>query len=432
MRSDYCFASRSFIYCGRLKSHNYGWVLVGVAFLAVSVSFGPVIVFTFGVFLRPISEEFGWTRGEVSLAFSVAALTVSLVSPLIGRMTDRYGARPVVVICASIYAAAYASLAWLTGALTHLYATYFVIGLVGNGATQLPYSQTITEWFDRRRGAALALMMTGVGLGIVVMPPLAQYLIDAYGWRSAYLALGGLMFAAAVPLPAMMLRRGGLAAQSSSRVAAPAGGMRVREAVRTEAFWIILACFFLQSAALNGCVAHLAPMLTDGGLTTAQAAVAASILGGFTMAGRLTTGWMLDRFFAPRVAAAFFATATAGVLILLMPITQTTALAAAALIGFSMGAEADAMPYLVSRYFGLRSFTELFGYTFSAYAVAGALGPGLMGVGFDRFGDYRTTIVGLAITIAAGTLLLFRLPQFDRMEPQPIEEDLSRAAHPAS
>ena len=141
---------------------------------------------------------------------------------------------------------------------------------------------------------------------------------------------------------------------------------------------------------------------------------------------------MLDRFFAPRVAAAFFATATAGVLILLMPITQTTALAAAALIGFSMGAEADAMPYLVSRYFGLRSFTELFGYTFSAYAVAGALGPGLMGVGFDRFGDYRTTIVGLAITIAAGTLLLFRLPQFDRMEPQPIEEDLSRAAHPAS
>jgi MFS family permease len=415
-----------------LKSHNYGWVLVGVAFLAVSVSFGPVVVFTFGVFLRPISEEFGWTRGEASLAFSVAALTVSLVSPLIGRMTDRYGARPIVVICASIYAAAYASLAWLTGALAQLYATYFVIGLVGNGATQLPYSQTITEWFDRRRGTALALMMTGVGLGIVVMPPLAQYLIDAYGWRSAYLALGGLMFAAAVPLPAMLLRRGGLAAQSSSTVAAPAGGMRVREAVRTQAFWIILVCFFLQSAALNGCVAHLAPMLTDGGLTAAQAAVAASILGGFTMAGRLTTGWMLDRFFAPRVAAAFFATATAGVLILLMPTTQTTALVAAALIGFSMGAEADAMPYLVSRYFGLRSFTELFGYTFSAYAVAGALGPGLMGVGFDRFGDYRTTMAGLAVAIAAGTLLLFRLPRFDRTEPQPFEEDLSRAAHPAS
>jgi MFS family permease len=414
-----------------LKVRNYGWILVAVAFLAVSVSFGPVVVFTFGVFLRPVSEEFGWTRGEISLAFSVAALTVSFVSPLIGRLTDRYGARPIVVVCASIYAAAYASLSWLMGSLAQLYATYFVIGLVGNGATQLPYSQTITEWFDRRRGIALSLMMTGVGLGILVMPPLAQHLIDGYGWRNAYLALGALMFAAAVPLPALLLRRGGLAAQSSSK-AVPGEGMKVREAVRTRVFWIILACFFLQSAALNGCVAHLAPMLTDGGLTTAQAAVAASLLGGCTMAGRLATGWMLDRFFAPRVAAAFFGMATAGVLVLLLPTTQTTALAASALLGFSMGAEADAMPYLVSRYFGLRSFTELFGYTFSAYAVAGALGPGLMGLGFDRFGDYRATIIGLALTIAAGTLLMFRLPRFDGTAPPALEENLKHAAHSAS
>lgn len=415
-----------------MESRNYGWILVAVAFLAVSVSFGPVVVFTFGVFLRPVSEEFGWTRGEISLAFSVAALTVSFVSPLIGRLTDRYGARLVVVVCASVYASAFASLSWLTGALAQLYATYFVIGLVGNGATQLPYSQTITEWFDRSRGIALSLMMTGVGLGILVMPPLAQYLIDGYGWRTAYLVLGVVMFAAAVPLPALLLRRGGLAAQSSSKAAAPAEGMQVREAVRTQTFWTILACFFLQSAALNGCVAHLAPMLTDGGLTTANAALAASILGGSTMAGRLTTGWMLDRFFAPRVAAAFFGMATVGVLVLLLPTTQAAALGASALIGFSMGAEADAMPYLVSRYFGLRSFTELFGYTFSAYAVAGALGPGLMGLGFDHFGDYRMTIVGLALTITAGTLLMFRLPRFDETAAQPLEEDLNHATHPAS
>jgi MFS family permease len=403
-----------------------------VAFLAVSVSFGPIIVFTFGVFLRPITEEFGWTRGEVSIAFSVAALTVSLTSPLIGRLTDRLGARPVVVVCATVYSAAYASLAWLTGALAQLYATYFVIGLVGNGATQLPYSRTITEWFDRRRGMALSLMMTGVGAGIVVMPPLAQYLIDNHGWRYAYLALGALMFAAAVPLPALLLRRGGAAHGAASGVAA-ADGMTVREAVRTPVFWTILACFFLQSAALNGCVAHLAPLLTDRGLTAAHAAMAASVMGGFTMAGRLVTGYLLDRFFAPRVAAAFFGMATAGVVVLLTPTTEMTALAAAALIGFSMGAEADAMPYLVSRYFGLRSFTELFGYTFSAYAVAGALGPGLMGLGFDRFGDYRATIAGLAVTIGLGSLLMLRLPRFDSVGPARIaKENLNHAAHSTS
>ena len=295
----------------RLPSRSYGWVIVAVAFVAVSVSFGPVVVFTFGVFLRPLGEEFGWTRGEISLAFTIAALTVSLVSPLIGRLTDRFGARPVVVACASIYVAAFASLSSLTGWLTQLYATYFVIGLAGNGATQLPYSQSITEWFSRRRGIALSLMMSGVGLGIVVMPPLAQSFIDEFGWRNAYLALGGLMFAAAVPLPALLLRRGNRE-QSASLQAEAADGLTVRAAVRTRVFWAILTCFFLQSAALNGCVAHLTPLLSDRGLTAVQAATAASVMGGFTMAGRLVTGWMLDRFFAPRVVALFFALATAG------------------------------------------------------------------------------------------------------------------------
>ena len=432
MDSDYCFGRQLSPRLADLPSRAYGWVIVAVAFLAVSVSFGPVVVFTFGVFLRPLSEAFGWTRGEISLAFTVAALTVSLVSPLIGRLTDRFGARPVVVTCASIYAAAFASLSLLTAWLAQLYATYFVIGLVGNGATQLPYSQAITEWFTRRRGIALALMMSGVGLGIIVMPTLAQWLIDEFGWQNAYLALGGVVFTAAVPLPALLLRRG-KREQAASQQANGADGLTVRAAVRTRALWFILVCFFLQSAALNGCVAHLAPMLSDRGLGAAQAAVAASVMGGLTLAGRLATGWMLDRFFAPRVTALFFALATAGVGFLLAPTTTVTAFAAAALIGLSMGAEADAMPYLMSRYFGLRSFTELYGYAFSAYAVAGALGPGLMGLGFDRFGDYRLPLILLTAASAAGTVVMFRMPPFDKTAPsKPSEETLAHAPHSAS
>lgn len=396
------------------RGFNYGWVVVAVAFLAVSVSFGPVIVFTFGVFLLPISEEFGWSRGEISAAFSLAAMTVSLVSPLIGRLTDRLGPRPVVLVCASIYSAAFGSLAWLSAAIWHFYATYFVIGLVGNGATQLPYSRAITEWFDQRRGIALSLMMTGVGAGIVIMPALAQWLIDGYGWRQAYFVLGVVMFAASVPLPALLLRRkqdGQTAA--SGEPAAEVTGLTVKEAIRTPAFRGILICFALLSVSMNGCVAHLAPLLTDNGLSAQQAAIAASILGGFTMTGRLLTGWLLDRYFAPRVAAAFCFLAALGVCTLLLPVSQFTGWLAAALIGLSMGAEADAMPYLVSRYFGLRSFTELFGYTFSAYAIAGALGPGLMGVGFDYFGDYQFVVIGLTAAITLGAVLMLRLPRFE-------------------
>lgn len=393
-----------------LRGADYGWILVVVAFLAVSVSFGPVIVFTFGVFLLPISEEFGWSRGEISLAFSLAALTVSLVSPLIGRLTDRFGPRPVVLFCASIYSVSFGSLKWLTATLTQLYVTYFVIGLVGNGATQLPYSRAITERFDRRRGIALSLMMSGVGAGIIVMPALAQQLIASRGWRDAYLTLGLIMFAASVPLPALLLRNKAPYPTTSAGTA-EAAGMSVREAFRTPAFRRILLCFALLSVALNGCVAHLAPLLTDRGLSAQQAALAASILGGFTMAGRLLTGWLLDRFLAPRVTAAFFLLAAFGVMTLLLPVSTFSAWMAAALIGLSMGAEADAMPYLVSRYFGLRSFTELYGYTFSAYAIAGAVGPGLMGVGFDYFGDYQFVVTGLAVAIVLGTALMLRMPR---------------------
>jgi MFS family permease len=396
-----------------MRGVDYGWVLVAVAFLAVSVSFGPVIVFTFGVFLRPLSEEFGWSRGEISTAFSLAALTVSFASPMIGRLTDRLGPRPVVLFCASVYSLAFGSLAWLSAALWHLYATYFVIGLVGNGATQLPYSRAITEWFDRRRGVALSLMMTGVGAGIVIMPALAQALIDGYGWRHAYLTLGVVMFAASVPLPSLLLRRKGNV-RAASAGAGEVAGLTVKEAFRTPAFRRLLICFALLSVSLNGCVAHLAPLLTDHGLTAQQAAIAASILGGFTMAGRLMTGWLLDRFFAPRVAAAFFLLAALGVFTLLLPVSQLTAWLAASLIGLSMGAEADAMPYLVSRYFGLRAFTELFGYAFSAYAIAGALGPGLMGFGFDYFGNYQLVVAGLTAAISLGTVLMLSLPRFDQ------------------
>ncbi len=399
-----------------LPNRNYGLVLVAVAFLAVSVSFGPVIVFTFGVFLRPVTEEFGWSRGQVSLAFSIAALTVSLTSPLIGRLTDRLGPRPVVVVCASIYSLAFASLSWLSGALSRLYGTYFLIGLVGNGATQLPYSRAITEWFDRGRGMALSVMMTGVGAGIVIMPALAQKLIEAYDWRHAYLTLGVIMLAASVPLPLLLLRRRE-SRHGNKQEAAQAVGMTVKEALRTPAFRGILICFALLSVSLNGCIAHLAALLTDRGLSGQQAALAASVMGGFTMAGRLCTGWLLDRYFAPRVAAIFFAVASAGVLTLLLPVTQFTAWLAAGLIGLSMGAEADAMPYLISRYFGLRSFTELFGYTFSAYAIAGALGPGLMGLGFDHFGNYQVAVAGLTVAIVVGTLLMLRLPRFEGNTP---------------
>ncbi len=389
-----------------------GWVIVMTSVLGISVSFGSLVIFTFGVFLKPLSGQFGWSRVEISLAFTLTALMVAVFSPFIGRLVDRVGARKVLLPCVAVYGAAFCCLA-LVKTLTGLYTIYVLLGVVGNGTTQLCYARVISAWFDRRRGLALATMMAGVGAGAIGIPPLATWLIEAFGWREAYLLLGGSVFVLGMIPAALWLRETPPYAERANLKKSPAKtGMRGAEAARTPVFWLLLTGFFLFSVSVNGSVAHLIPILTDRGIASDTAALAASTLGVLTLCGRLLTGVLLDRFFGSRVAGIFFAIAAAGVAILSQAHEIASAFLGAALIGLGMGAEADVMPYLISRYFGLRSFSEIYGYAFTAYALAGALGPLLMGWGFDRFHSYSTTLLGLAAAMLTGSAVLASLPRY--------------------
>ena len=167
-----------------------GWGVVAASAVGVYVSFASVFVYTFGVFLKPLTETFGWTRQSASAGFGVAAMCISLASPLLGRLFDRYGPRRVIIPCLAIFGLGFASLAALTGELWQLYATFAVLGLVGNGTAQMAYSRAVSTWFDRHRGLALALMMCGGAAGAMTLPPLAQWLIGTLGWRHAAIALG--------------------------------------------------------------------------------------------------------------------------------------------------------------------------------------------------------------------------------------------------
>ena len=163
-----------------------GWPVVLAAFFGVMVGFGSLLVFTFGTFLKPLSAEFGWSRQAVSAAFGFAAMTVAVCSPFLGHLLDRYGPRRIILPCMAVFGCGVASLALLTPNLFHLYAMFVLLGAVGNGTTQMGYSRAVSTWFDERRGFALALVMAGTGVGSMVLPPLAQWVITAYGWRSAY------------------------------------------------------------------------------------------------------------------------------------------------------------------------------------------------------------------------------------------------------
>lgn len=388
-----------------------GWIIVLTAVMGIAVSFGSLVIFAFSVFIKPLGDEFGWSRTQISLAFTLTALMVALASPAIGRIVDRVGARKVLLPCVAIYGAAFCGLAAVRS-LAGFYTIYILLGLVGNGTTQLCYARVISAWFDKRRGIALATMMAGVGAGAIAIPPLATWLIAVYGWRQAYLILGVSIFLLGLIPAGLLLRETPPLAGRPEKKTAPEAGMRAPEAVRAPVFWMLLTGFFLFSVSVNGSVAHLVPVLTDRGIGSETAALAASMMGVLTLLGRLLTGALLDRFAGSRVTGIFFAIAAVGVAVLSQARTVATGFAGAGLIGLGMGAEADVMPYLVSRYFGLRAFSEIYGYTFTAYAFAGALGPLLMGWGYDRLHSYSIVLTGLAAAMFLGAAVLASLPRY--------------------
>jgi MFS family permease len=386
-----------------------GWRVAAAAGVGVFVSFASVLVYTFAIFLKPLSEEFGWSRESVSAAFGIAAMTVAVCSPPLGYLLDRHHPRQIILPAVVIFGSAFASLSLLTPRLWHLYAVFFVLGVVGNGTAQMAYSRAVSSWFDRRRGMALAIVMSGGAIGAMVLPPATEALVASLGWRSAFLAIGGMVLVVGLPVVALFIRERPSAGAHADH---NTSGATLREGLSSRVFWIAVVVLFGSSIAQNGALTHMSALLTDRGVSASGGAIALSAMGAASLAGRLMTGWLLDRFFAGRVAFGLLATAALGTLLLATADSLAMGVVAAALIGVGMGGEADVTPYILSRYFGLRAFSMLYGLTWTFYAVAGAVGPVLMGRAFDATGSYEALLTQLAVvTLLVGALMLL-LPSY--------------------
>ncbi len=385
-----------------------GWRVAIASSVCVFVSFASLLVYTFGVFLKPLTLQFGWSREAASAAFGIAALAVAACSPLIGYLLDRYPARRIILPCLAVFGRAFASLSLMTRHLWHFYAIFLVLGVVGNGTAHLAYSRVLTTWFEERRGVAFAVVMTGGAIGAMVLPPLAEALIRADGWRWAYAILGAMILVVGLPLGSFVRQRPRPARVQEGMVP----GVKAAEGLRSRIFWIIVTMLFAVSFSQNGAITHLSALLTDRGISPAHAAWALSAMGAAILAGRMITGWLLDRYFAPRVAFCLLAITALGTFLLAGAQSLAMGITGAALIGFGMGGEGDVTPYLVAKYFGLRSFSTLYGFTWTAYAIAGAIGPVIMGKAFDATRSYAALLSHLALlTLAAAVLMLF-LPRY--------------------
>ena len=397
----------------------YGWWVVLTAAIGLCLGYAPVFVYSFSVFLKSLSREFHASRSSISLAFTFANIMQSVGAPLAGRLVDRFGARRVILPSTVIFGLVLISFKYFVTSLGQLYVCFIVLGFIGVGTAPVPYGIVVSRWFDKRRGLALGLMMAGLSCGAIAMPSVAQRLIASHGWGTAYAIIGFVVLAVSIPVVAIFLKDspakilllsdGAMELQTGSEKRSDERGLTWPAARRKGTFWLMACAFFLVGASVHACVIHLVPMLTDRGITAERAAFASSLLGVALLLGRLLTGYFLDRFFGPYLAIILFSGVACGISLLWIGAGGSLALVAAFLVGLGMGAEADIIAYLTSRYFGLRAFCEIYGYLFAAFTLAGALGPVLMGVGFDHGGSYRVPLLFFLLATLVATALLTRL-----------------------
>lgn len=365
--------------------------------------------FSFAVFLKPIADEFGWTRQTAASAFGVSALAAAVLAPAAGALIDRVGARRVVLPCLTAAALVFAARAVMTPPYWQVAALFAVTGLVGLGCAPVAHVRLLSTWFDRRRGQALGLAVAGAALGAMVHPMLAQALIDALGWRSAHLVLAALMLALGLPVVVAYLRPRVSAIARRTPVTA---GARAATALATPAFWVVAIGALCDSVVNSSMTVHLPALLSDRGVGTELSALALSTMGAAVLAGRVTAGYLLDRFFAPYVAAWLLAMSAAGLVVVTGAESATTGMVGAVLVGFGMGGDADVTPYLLTRYFGLSAFSTLYGWTFTATALAWAVGPALMGRAYDLSGSYTPHLFRLTMMLLGAAALMLALPRY--------------------
>ena len=412
--------------------HYPGWGVVAAAFTGVMVSFAPIVPYTFSLFLNPLHATFGWKREAIGGTFALAAITVALVSPGIGVLLDRFPPKRIILPSVLVFALALASLSRLGPNISQFYITFFVLGLVANGTAQFAYARTVLSWFYQRRGLALAIVLTGSGVGSILLPPLIQWTIEHHGWRSAYMLLGAIALLG-LPLTALLVRNRPdtvvIQKDHSSDSA-----VSVAAVLRGGSFWILACIIMLSAFSENGLVTNLAAILTEHGVTAHSAALALSVRGGAGIIGRLCVGFLIDRFSPQRIQTLVLLLSAVGTLILAFAGNPSVALIGAAILGVGLGSEADVAPYLLAHYFGRRHFSVLYGLTWTAYAIGGATGPMAIGHWYDRTGSYQPRFIvylaGVAFAAVAISLLLRRAQKSSaenssRMTssiPMPIEE----------
>lgn len=398
-----------------------GWRLVLAS--AVGVGFGSIgfANYAIGAFIDPLGKEFGWSRVEVQGAIAFGVGLGGFAAPIIGILIDRYGGRSIAIWGLLGVAVGYLMASAAGGNLWFFYLAYAAVAVLGAGSGPVSWTRAVAARFDRRRGLALALTLSGTGMAAIVVPPYAVFLIENYGWRTGYVGLAALPLVALpfvlfffFPVKAGLSRDNGpsLPTATTSEVAS---GLTLREAAASYRFWLLLFSILTMTLAISGIAPNLIPALTDKGFTPATAAAVQSVYGISLIVARLGIGWLLDRFWGPAIAALVLTSPVAACIILMGEPSYAAAVIASALIGAAAGAELDLLAFFTARYFGIRNYGRIYGFLYTGVAFGAGLGPVTFAYVADLTGSYAGSFQATLVLFAlGGTSILFlgRYPKF--------------------
>ena len=395
----------------------YGWIVAWALAISEPISWG-ILFYGFGVMVNPTQAEMGWSRAEITGAFSLAMLISGLTAVPVGRWLDRHGARGLMTvgsILATLLVVAWANVQSLLG----FYVVWAGIGVIMAAVLYEPAFAVIATWFVRKRTSALTVLTFGGGLASVVFVPLATWMVGQYGWRQALLMLAGLLAVTTIPIHGLLLRRDPAAVGSvpdgDLSPAMMAGAQHrvevnssVGEALRSANFWWISNAFSLSVFAAVTLSVHLLPFLTERGYSAGFAAGVASVLGGSQIPGRLVFGPIANRLSLRVTTALLFVSMTAGVLILFFAPTGWLTLVGAVLFGSGSGASSPARAALVAEIYGVKNYGSINGFIALAQTVAKAIAPVGMGLLYTWWGGYAPVFWTLAAASlgAVGSILL--------------------------
>lgn len=397
-----------------------GWKPLFAAFLATMCGASPLPVNILGFLFDPLQAEFGWTKTQVSIGLTIYGVTAAFTAPLFGALADRLGVRRVGIASLIAFILVFSSFYFVPGQLAAYYAFWFVIGLISIGSTPVIWSRAIGLWFVRHRGLALGIMMLGTSAAAFIVPRIAVSALEIGGWRLIFPVAALLPLLVALPAVLFLFREPRpheLPTAVAGGDGAGVSGMTLAAAMRTRQFWLLWFSIVLIALAYGGAHTHMPAIIKDHGLGIADAAGVMGIVGMGLLAGRLIVGALLDRFWGPGIAFPVLCLPAVACYLLLGTASDYGMIAAAAfMLGFAAGAEADLIAFLAARYFGMAHYGRIYGMLYMPFAMMSAISPLLYGIVRDTAGSYDPMLTAAGTMFVVGGALLLLMGGYDRLK----------------